>query len=908
VRFFALTLLAVLSLPAQESIHFASVSGRVTDPAGAAVSGAAVVARQVDTNQSAIALTDSDGRFRFPYLRPGACEVAVRQPGFAPALRRLDLNAGAAFNLPISLTIESHEEAVLVTAEAARTQTSGSVPESELRAMPLNGRNVADAALLVPGVSPTNTGSNQLFAETSASPGQGISIAGQRNFSNSFIVDGLSANDDAAGLSGMPYSLDAVSELQVVTAGGQAEFGRALGGHINVITRSGANAFHADLYDYFRNQRLNAANPLLGARLPMTQSQYGASAGGPVVRDRTFFFVNFEQRLLNQSGLVTIVPATVDSINARLRAVGYPGSPVATGLFPDPVHTINGLAKVDHQFGKRDQFTARYSAWAVDGVNARGAGALSAPTASAALHDIDHSLAAGNVFTVSPRVVNETRAQLTVSDLAAPPADPLGPAVSVAGVASFGTLSGSPTGRRNRLYEAADNLTVQAGAHALRAGADFLFNDLAIDFPRSARGSYSFSSLANFLAGAYNTAGFSQTFGPAAVSLSNPNAGFYVQDEWKAAPRLTLNLGIRYDLQWLESVATDTNNIAPRAGFAWSPGRSQRTVVRGSFGLFYDRVPLRALANALLSARGQTTVSLSPAQAGAPVFPAILPAASVPAGIPYNLTTIDPRLQSASSTQAAIEVERQLGAGSVSIGYERLRGIHLIASINRNYPRCAASGGNNGCRPDPAFANIGQYSAAGDSWYDGLHVSLVQRPARWGSVRVSYAWSKAMDDVGEFFFSSPIDNANIWRDYGRSDDDQRHRLAVHATALAHGFQWSAIAQYYSALPLNVTSGANTIQGTAARPVIDGRFLARNAARGPDFFAVSARFGRSFHVGEHTKLETMIEGFNLLNRRNAVSMNGNFGPGIYPIQALPSFRQITAVGEPRSGQLAVRLIF
>src|SRR6185436_4153967 len=141
-------------------------------------------------------------------------------------------------------------------------------------------------ALLVPGVSPTNVGSTQLFAETSAVPGSGMSVGSQRNFSNNFIVDGLSANDDAAGLSGIPFGVDAVEQFQVVTSGGQPELGRALGGYVNVVTKSGTNTVHGNLYGYFRDRGLNARNVLSGTRLPMRQQQYGVSLGGPVVRDR----------------------------------------------------------------------------------------------------------------------------------------------------------------------------------------------------------------------------------------------------------------------------------------------------------------------------------------------------------------------------------------------------------------------------------------------------------------------------------------------------------------------------------------------------------------------------------------------------------------------------------------------
>ena len=332
------------SAVAQETVNYASVSGRVTDPSGAVVTGAQVTARQTETNLTAAAETDGEGRFRFPYLRVGPYEITVRKAGFADVMRQLTLTVGAAFDLPVSLTVGAVEANVNVTAqatvlEAARSQIAGTISQAEVRNLPMNGRNFLDLALLVPGVSPTNVGSTQLFAETSAVPGQGISVGSQRNFSNNFIVDGLSANDDAAGLSGIPYGVDAVEQFQVVTSGGQAELGRALGGYINVVTKSGTNVTRGDLYDYVRDDRFNAPNALSGTTLPMSQSQYGASLGGPIVRDRTFFFSNFEQRRLNQSGLVTVDPAVVSTINARLAAVGYPGAPVTTGEYPNPVNT-----------------------------------------------------------------------------------------------------------------------------------------------------------------------------------------------------------------------------------------------------------------------------------------------------------------------------------------------------------------------------------------------------------------------------------------------------------------------------------------------------------------------------------------------------------------------------------------
>jgi hypothetical protein len=340
-------------------------------------------------------------------------------------------------------------------------------------------------------------------------------------------------------------------------------------------------------------------------------------------------------------------------------------------------------------------------------------------------------------------------------------------------------------------------------------------------------------------------------------------------------------------------------------------------------------VPLRALANALLSANNttdlgqlqQTNVALSPGQAGAPGFPAIL-AAPVPQVTLVNLTTMQRDLQNAYSRQASLEVERQVGRhGAVSLGYSYVRGQGLLMAINQNVPSCTPVGNNNGCRPIADYANNSQYSSAGESVYHGLLVSFSQRPSRWGYYRVSYTLSRSENNLGEFFFSGPIDPNDLSKDWGRSDNDRRHlfvfsggintSMAPAESAwewLTHGFQLSTLLQAYSAAPFNITSGITTVQGTAGRPVVNGAYIPRNAGVGDEFFSLSLRLSRTFRVGGHVQLETLAEAFNLTNAVNEVARNTTFGTGAYPTNPSAAFNQVTAVGDPRSWQLAARVRF
>ncbi|HYG80874.1 MAG TPA: TonB-dependent receptor, partial [Pyrinomonadaceae bacterium] len=630
---------------------------------------------------------------------------------------------------------------------------------------------------------------------------------------------------------------------------------------------------------------------------------------------------NFEQTRRNDAVVVTISPSNAAALSARLEQLGHRSPRVSGGLVPTGFDTTNFLFRVDHRVSQTSQLMTRYNLYDIESLNARNVGGLNAVSRGTALRDRDQTVAASLVSTLSPRTLSEARFQYTRSRLAAPVNDDAGPAVNVSGVANLGTATFSPTARDLDTYELVDNLTTQRGTHSLKGGANFLLNRVNITFPGALQGVYTFSSLANFEAGRYAT--FQQAFGEAVQFQNNPNFGLFAQDEWRPRPDLTFNLGLRYDAQFLpDPVRTDANNFAPRAGLAYSPdflGRERKTVIRASYGIFFDRVPLRATSNALQrDGSKHRTAVLSFGQPGAPAFPGVL--AEFPSSLLVSVTTIDPDIESAYSQQASLQVERELsGAMSLSVGYLHVRGAHIILSRNVNVPRFPASAGvPNLGRSDPRFANVSRFESSGDSHYDGMLVSFKRRLSRWAQARVSYTFSKAIDDVGNAFFFSPQNNFDLRDERGLADNDQRHRLAVSGSFEApanagrsslfgravSGFQLGYIFQYGSRLPFNVLTGTDRNNDTNVNDRPAG--VGRNTGRGFDYASLDLRLSRRFRFGERTNLEAIVEGFNVLNRSNLQLPNNTLNPS--NPATLRSFGLPTAADNPRQVQLGLRLNF
>jgi hypothetical protein len=914
-------LLPLSPVMGQQTVTSAAISGRVEDASGANIPGATLTATNLSTNQKQNSTTDVEGRYKFPYLPVGSYNLAVEAKGFNPLTRQVTVTIGQALDLQLRLEVAGVSAQVNVSTdvpliETVRTQVTETINPRDIDSLPLNGRNYLDLALLVPGVSPTNTGSNQRFAETSAVPGQGISIAGQRNLYNSFIIDGVSANDDAADLAISYYGQEVIDQFQVITSGGIAEFGRASGGIVNIVTKSGANDWRGNLYGFFRNQRFDARNPLAPRKDLLTQAQYGGTLGGPIRRSRTFFFINFEQTRRNYSAVITIAPSAT-AINNRLNSVNYRGPHVETGIVPASFDTSNFFTRVDHRLNDRNQLSGRYSLYHITATNSRTVGGLNAVSRGSGLNGTDQTVQVSNITTVNNRTLNEARFQFTRSRLDAPVNDRIGPAVSISGVANFGTATFSPLGRDIDLFEVIDNVSTQRGSHSPKAGVGYLYNRVNIVFPGAIQGVYNFTSLNNFVSGNYST--FQQAFGAPSQFQSNPNVGVFVQDEWRLRSNFTINAGLRYDVQFLpDPIQTDANNFAPRLGIAYAPG-DRKTVIRASFGLYYDRIPLRATSNALQrDGTKYIVVQFSPTQLGAPVFPNVLAAQPTALVTRPNITRIDPDIENSYSEQANIQIERELpGNAVISVGYLHLRALHIILSRNVNVPTVPASAGiPNLGRPDPNWGNIGRFESSGRSFYNGLVVSFTKRAGSWASVRASYTLSKTTDDSGNFFFSTPQNNFNIRDDLGLSDNDQRHRLVVSGsftaptdqkltglTSALNGFQLSYIFTYASRLPFNILLGSdrNFDTNNNDRPV----GVSRNTGRGFDYASLDMQLRRRFRLNDRVSFDVHIEGFNLFNRANFSVPNNTFGPGVTPNA---TFGQPTQAFDPRQFQFGLKLTF
>jgi hypothetical protein len=640
----------------------AEIRGTITDPARAVVPDAAVVVRDVDTGAERNLTTNADGIYLAPLLQPGRYEVMVTKQGLATVKREnLVLEVGQILVVDLSLPLKTTQESITVTDETGLVETekfdvSQTISQEYVENLPLNGRRWSNFVLLTPGVSEDGG-----FG--------GISFRGISSLYNNNTVDGADNNQaffsEARGRTRMPYqySLDAIKEFNVVTAAYTAEFGRAAGGVVNAVTRSGTNDIHGDFFYFIRDAAFLAQDPVAKAtgqpKPPERRQQFGGAIGGPLVKEKLFYFLDYDQQKRNFPAV--IVPFTSNFFTGpEVTNCVDPNCPAVIAALKAITNTTNprtgdnyiGMAKVDYQINSSHQLSNALNIVRWNSVN----GIFTSPTlTTTALGNGSDNVA--NEFDVTrwswiinPRVVNEARFQYG-RDFESETPNASGPAFLVSGAASFGMPNFLPRAKYpdEKRFQWSDNLSWARGRHQVKAGLDinyvreelinlfqgggeydyfsnFALNNFAKDLRTGSR-SYSF----------YNQAG-DPINGSGGGFFTTTDHNFYVQDNVQVRPNFTLNLGVRYELQTMPqiqkanplvpetaSLNTDKNNFGPRIGFSWGIGGGQKQVLRGGYGIYYGRTSNSAIFTALFqNGIFQQSFFFLPSFCGAPAAPNIV--------------------------------------------------------------------------------------------------------------------------------------------------------------------------------------------------------------------------------------------------------------------------------------------
>ncbi len=823
-----LIMLFALSTPiglfAQSRLTAADLTGTILDQSGALLPGVTITATNQATNQSRTAVTDKDGRYYIGALQPGRYTISAELAGFASQTRKdVRLVLGQLADLHFTLRAGS-AEAIVVSAKSpvvdtTETSVSTVVGQEQIDSLPTNGRNFLSFTVITPGVTTDRT------PQQGASATSGLSFGGQRARSNNIMVDGVDNNDPIVGAVRATFSQEAIQEFQVLTNSYSAEFGKASGGVVNIITRSGTNDLMGNAFEFFRNKSLNSkshferfapsGNSISQSKAPFDQNQYGFTLGGPIKRDETFYFVSAEDLHTNASNNVTIAEDVVAALNAN-------GFPAERGNVPFSVRSTAFLAKVDHQWKPTRSFVFRGNYASLRNENVEPFGGIVARSRGAVQDRKDWALVGSETDILSEGWINELRGQYARENQMIESLDPNcggpcddnlkgGPTVEIVGFASAGRQRFTPQPRKNQRYQAKDSLSYFNGRHSAKVGFDFnkvhtTFTALPLHFG----GRYIFQALPavpalgitrplvnGFDAFTYCPTGvtppkcgvpaaYVQGYGRTGDSYNDPDFAVFAQDDWSVSPKLVFKLGLRYQRQFMYNlpytvsipggsytykIPQDTNNWGPRLAVSFDPAGNGRSSLHAAWGIFYDN---QILANAQIgngingAADGVRTLVLRFPSA---IAPWRAPGHKIPEPTtPYPSLVIapDPGLQTPYAQQAAVGYDHTIGQViSMSADAVYVRGHHQIGTIDYN-PVVPSLGA--GRRPNDidgkagTSASVLQYTSFGESWYKGVTLSLNKRLADNYQFLVSYTLSKAQDESTDFQSAFIVMNNGRGRD------------------------------------------------------------------------------------------------------------------------------------------------
>jgi len=941
--------------------------GTVRDATGGVLPGANLVLTNVETGVERTSVTNEIGRYRIPAVPAGAYALKVSMDGFATMQRDgLTLEVGQVLRVDVTLPPAGVTQEVTVTAaapivEQGRAQTGAVVSRAEIENLPSNGRDFLSFSTQVAGVT----------GQQMSGQGSGISFNGQRARSNNVSLDGVDANGALNGNTRLTVSQEAVREYQVVTSQFAPEFGRASGGLVNIVSRSGTNEFRGNAFLYVRDESMDARNAFVTGDKPQFQRQnYGGTLGGPLKQGRTFFFGAFERMQRDESGVITISDASVAAINAVLASRPIPGSPVtsiANGVYPVTRRDTLASVKIDHTLTPKHLLAFRYTYGKSVEENAGGVGigGLTAESGGGGQRGTDQSFLLAWTNVMSSSLLGEARLQVAPRDLEQYANDAIGPRVSISGVATWGRNTNFPVILDEVTTQGSYTLSWQRGTHFFKAGGDVSHIAATSSFPVSFAGSFSFGSLASFVSGTPST--FTQGFGNPVIDLPDTLYAAFVQDSWAVSDRLTLVYGLRYDYDAQpqhvprdrsnpleapldDGIHRDPNNLSPRAGFTWDPVGGGRTIVRGGYGRFYDKVFLLVARNSLLA---RQSVSLSGANAAAQFARGAFPESDqLPSGFALTKPSInksDPNMEIPYVDQISLGVERQIGTNwSVAVNGVRNWGSGLLVSDNVNLGAptvlTVANASSLGVsspsaqqigrpyygstnRLDPLFNNIQMVSSSGWSSYYGVQFTVQKRLADGYSLRANYILSEAKDDGSDFTQAEqPNDPYNRRAERSYSAEHQRHRVTLTGVwelpygrtrgsdanpvllGVFGGWTLSGTFTYRSGTAENPSVGSDVNgdgNSSPDRPFIDGVMAERNAYEGPDYAGMNVRMSKRFRLGGRRALLLQLEAFNLFNRTNFGGTNMTWGTALAPRD---TYGQYTSANAPRQLQIGVKVEF
>jgi hypothetical protein len=834
----------------------AELEGTIHDSSGAIIPNANVSVKNVATGIVRTTESNGAGIFRVPDLQPSAYELTVSAPGFATErLTNIVLTVGAQQVINITLNTSAVSSTVEVSGaapaiELANASLGGVEDAKTTRELPLNGRDWTQLATLQPGVSSIRT-QNTLNGSSSNRGSRGfgseVSIAGGRPTQNNYFLDGISQNDYTNGVPGsvlgLALGVDAIQEFSVVTNSYNATYGGTSGGVVNAVTRSGTNAFHGDAYEFLRNDKLDARNFFDTTKPPFRRNQFGVAAGAPIRRDKTFIFANYEglqQALTNTSiatvpsadaragnlstGKVTVSPVIMPYLalwplpNGRILPPGDTGQYLFTAKSPSGENT--GTVKVDHLISAKDSLAVAYS---VDDGHTQVPDGLNTIFADSTLRRNTISLNESHIF--SSQVLNVIRVgmnRVVANALATSPGNnpaagdkSLGilpgrdaPYLTVPGLTTFTGGNGglATTSFWYTNFQFYDDLSVQKGKHAIKAGLEFIRYRYNTQVASTPNGEYDFNSLSDFLSNLKVTAFYADVFytgGQAKLTSTGfPERGFrqnvfgvFFQDDFRARPNFTINFGLRYEIAGVpdevhgllsnlrDIYSTNLNvgqslfrnpthrNFEPRIGLAWDPFKNGKTSVRAGFGVF-DVLPLIYEVSMLEGYSGpfSSLVTLINPPAGS--FPnggyntiLGLNGANLPVREPSMEYT--PRRNYVMQWNASIQ-RSLLPDLTLLLAYSGSRGVHMATSFNDAdivTPTLTPQGYqwplpvSSGTRLNPNLGSIRQLTWGDSSIYDSLQTRLQKRFAHGFQLQGSFTWQKSIDGYSSSLFPTQFQNS-----------------------------------------------------------------------------------------------------------------------------------------------------